>query len=280
MMSDEKRLQVITGGTSGMGLATAMALGIYGPVLIGGRNQQRLNDALLKLREAGVEAYGKPCDISNTTSLKEFVDYAVSLYPIGNVVNAAAIDSGSAEMIWKINVQGTIHVVEAFLPYMKNAALVNFSSITGYFYQATQEEIALWSAPNSPDFFAKSFEMAKSKDLDERMKYLGEEFLVYIASKRFVIYYTQANAVRFGKKNCRIFSVAPGSFDTPMLRGNNDEVAIKRIESGTAFRRMGTPAEMAHFVRALLEPGHEYLTGVDLPLDGGKMAMSFAKQLD
>ncbi len=278
-MSNTKKLQVVTGGTSGMGLATAIELGAFGPVLIGGRNQKRLDEAMVKLKEAGIEAYGKACDISDVNSLKDFVNYAVSLYPIGNVVNAAAIDSGSSKMIWDINVIGTIQVVDAFFPYMTDGVMVNFSSITGYFYQATREEIGIWSDPNAEDFYERSFQLATSKELDERMKYLGEEFLTYIASKKFVIYYTQANAVRFGKKNCRIFSIAPGSFDTPMLRGNNDAAAIERIEKGTALGRMGTPEEMAHFVRVLLEPGHEYLTGVDLPLDGGKMAMSFAKQL-
>ena len=44
-MSQTKKLQVVTGGTSGMGLATAKALSVFGPVLIGGRNQKRLDAA-------------------------------------------------------------------------------------------------------------------------------------------------------------------------------------------------------------------------------------------
>ena len=45
-----KKLQVIAGGTSGMGLATAIALGEYGPVLVGGRNEKRLENALATLK--------------------------------------------------------------------------------------------------------------------------------------------------------------------------------------------------------------------------------------
>ncbi|MBR4578545.1 MAG: hypothetical protein IKO22_02900 [Oscillospiraceae bacterium] len=55
----DKRLQVVPGGTSGMGLATAVALGKFGPVLVGGRNEKRLETALQTLKEAGVEAYGQ-----------------------------------------------------------------------------------------------------------------------------------------------------------------------------------------------------------------------------
>ena len=52
--------------------------------------------------------------------------YAVSIAPIGNVVNAAGVDAGASELIWKVNVQGTINVVEAFLPYIGGSCLVNY----------------------------------------------------------------------------------------------------------------------------------------------------------
>ena len=94
-MSIERKIQVVTGGTSGMGLGTAKALGTFGPVLIGGRNQKRLENALEELKAAGIEAYGKTCDVSDKASLQEFAEYAVSIAPIGSVVNAAAVDYGA-----------------------------------------------------------------------------------------------------------------------------------------------------------------------------------------
>lgn len=274
----ERKLQIVLGGTSGMGLATAIGLGKFGPVLVGGRNEKRLAVALDALKAAGVEGYGKTCDISDLDSLKAFADYAVSIAPIGNVVNSAAVDAGGSKLVWDINVMGTINVVETFLPYIQDSCMVNYSSITGYFYQPSKEEIEVWSDPNAADFYEKSFKLATSKEMDERMKFMGEDFLAYIASKRFVIYYTQANVLRFGKKNSQIFSVAPGSFDTPMLQQNNPD-DIARIAQGTAFGRLGKPEEMSDFIVKLLEPGHEYLTGADLILDGGKHALSAAKQL-
>ena len=63
----ERKLQVITGGTSGMGLATAKALSEYGPVLIGGRSEKRLAAAMAELKEAGVEdSAAETPDVSNT----------------------------------------------------------------------------------------------------------------------------------------------------------------------------------------------------------------------
>ena len=72
----DRKLQVVPGGTSGMGLATAVALGKFGPVLVGGRNEKRLESALKTLKEAGVEAYGKQLDISDRESMKAFAEYA------------------------------------------------------------------------------------------------------------------------------------------------------------------------------------------------------------
>lgn len=275
-----KKLQVVTGGTSGMGLATAMALGKFGPVLVGGRNQKRLDDAVTKLADAGIEAYGKTVDISDRTSLDEFAAYAASLAPLGNVVNAAGVDAGGGDLIVKVNMVGTVNFVEAFLPYLEEGAtLVNYSSITGYFVQPTPEERAVWDEPNDPDFFAKAKAAIDAREVPEAMAAMGEDYQYYPISKTFTQYYTRANTRRFGQKGCRIFSIAPGAFDTPMLREASDET-VEGIRRGTAFGRLGDPGEMAEFIVRLLEPGLEYLTGVDLILDGGKFGMTMAKQLD
>ena len=116
----EKRLQVVTGGTSGMGLATAKALSVYGPVLVGGRSEKRLQGALEELKAAGVDAFGKPCDVSDPESLKAFAEYALTISKIGNVVNAAGVDYANMdkEPIIRINMLGTHYVLEAFLPYL------------------------------------------------------------------------------------------------------------------------------------------------------------------
>lgn len=274
-----KKLQVVAGGTSGMGLATAIALGKFGPVLVGGRNEKRLADALAKLEEAGVEAYGKTVDIANRASLDEFAAYAASIAPLGNVLNAAGVDAGG-DLIVKVNMVGTVNFVEAFFPYLEaGARLVNFSSITGYFVQPTPEEKELWDNANDPDFFEKAKAAILNRDVPEAMRHMGEDYLYYPISKTFTQYYTRANTLRFGRKGCQIFSVAPGAFDTPMLRESPDEV-VAGIAKGTALGRLGDPDEMADFIAHLLEPGHDYLTGCDLILDGGKFGLTTAKQID
>ena len=62
-----------------MGLATAKALGVFGPVLVGGRNQQRLDNAIAELEAAGIDAYGKTVDIASKDSLDDFAKFAASI---------------------------------------------------------------------------------------------------------------------------------------------------------------------------------------------------------
>ena len=284
-MSEVKKLQVIIGGTSGMGLATAKALSVYGPVLIGGRSEKRLADAMAELKEAGVEAYGMPCDASSKESLQAFIDYALNIAPIGNVINAAGVDYADMpkEPIIKINMLGVHYVMEAFLPYLDDSTILNFSSITGNFYPGpSKEEKELWDSiqtVSEEEFVARQLELT-AQPMDPRMVALGDSYMTYAMSQRFVQYYTQANAMRVAmKNNSRVLSIAPGSFYTPMLANGNDEAMQASIKRGTVYQRFGTSEEMADLIAHLLAPGHGYLTGVDIIHDGGKTALSFAKQM-
>ncbi|MBQ9268692.1 MAG: SDR family NAD(P)-dependent oxidoreductase [Oscillospiraceae bacterium] len=283
-MSTVKKLQVVTGGTSGMGLGTAKALGTYGPVLIGGRNLGRLESAMEELNAAGIEAYGKNCDVSDRDSLAAFAEYAASIAPIGSVVNAAGVDYGAVprDMLLKINMQGTHYVLETFLPYLDNSNVVNYSSVTGYFYQPKKEELELWMNPDAEGFLEKVSAMIPDPQ-DPRMTALGPDYMAYAASKRFVMFYTMANTRRVGlKNNSRIISVAPGSFMTPMLvsQGVENEAVAEGMKRGTAFHRLGEPDEIADLIQHLLAPGHEYLTGCDIIMDGGRTALGMYPQFE
>ncbi len=278
-MSIEGKVQVVTGGTSGMGLANAIELGKYGPVLVGGRNEERLAGAVEQMKASGVDAYGKTCDISDRASVEEFVEYARSIGQIGGVVNAAGVDWGkvSNDALIDINMVGAVNVTEAFLPYIDDGVMVHYSSITGYFFQPSAQDKAVWDNPNDLNFRENWKQALVECPHPSPAPGLGDDFMYYAGSKRFIMYYTMANAKRFGAKNARIFSIAPGSFDTPMLRGGVGY--SESTAKGTAFGRFGKPEEMACLIAQLMGPGHDYLTGCDIVHDGGKLAMSLVKQL-
>jgi NAD(P)-dependent dehydrogenase (short-subunit alcohol dehydrogenase family) len=275
-----KKLQVVTGGTVGMGFAAAKELGKYGPVMICGRNADRLGRALSDLRIAGVEAYGQTCDVSSLSDVQALANEAVQIAPIGNVVNSAGINfyKATIEEVLQIDLMGTINVNKTFFPLMNDGTILNFSSLIAHFYKPSEEEMELWSNPDAEDFFERFVETVKKQG--NQMPQLGEAYPAYGAAKRFVIYYTTANAARYGLKNVRSLSISPGVFDTPMNRGfSMTDAEMESSASGTAFKRVGTAEEMGTLVRLLLDPSIKYLTGVDVLMDGGKYAMSVVKQI-
>ena len=97
-----------------------------------------------------------------------------------------------------------------------------------------------------------------------------------------MIYYSQKNTVRFAKKGCRILSISPGSYMTPMhqaLLDNQPETAQMQLDS-IPFERWGRPHEIAALVSFLCSPGAGYLSGIDILTDGGQIANTFVSQLD
>ncbi|MDO4291291.1 MAG: SDR family oxidoreductase [Eggerthellaceae bacterium] len=273
-----RRVQVVTGGTSGMGLATAKALAQYGPVIIGGRNERRLADAVQALKDSGVDAHGARLDVADLDSVRAFAAEAEKIGPVGNVVHAAAVDMDNADTdtIIRINVIGTINVAETFYPLLEEGgSLANYSSVTGYYYRPSREEMGRWANPTSPDFF--SIFKEGMEGFDAAAAGQPEEATAYFGSKSFVMFYTRANTARFGAKGCRVFSVAPGSFMTPMLE--HQAANFASIKEGTAFKRFGDPDEMARLFAYLLDPKVAYLTGCDVLMDGGKFALSTTPQL-
>lgn len=259
-----------------MGLETAKALGAYGPVLIGGRNEKRLSNALETLQSCGITAYGKTCDISERSSVEEFAKYAQGLGDIGCVVNAAGVfsDTASIDLITAVNVEGAINMTEVFLPCLEDGVFVHFTSVTGYFYQPEPEELDVWATSGEPGFAER---WRKAVDGDDESDNTQDRLPFYASSKRFLMYYTMANTCRFAEKGNRIFSVAPGSYDTPMFQ--DSESTEDSIRETIPLRRVGDPKEMGCLVAQLAGPGHDYLTGTDVLADGGMYASMMIPQL-
>ncbi|CAG9948187.1 unnamed protein product [Clonostachys rosea f. rosea IK726] len=94
----------------------------------------------------------------------------------------------------------------------------------------------------------------------------------YAASKHGVIGLTKAAAKENGKREVRVNAVAPGSIDTPMMRGwwsANDRPADAEFSDPTAFRRLGTADEVAKLIAFLLGPDSTFTTGAVYSVDGG-----------
>lgn len=100
-------------------------------------------------------------------------------------------------------------------------------------------------------------------------------------SKKFVIYFTQKNVSRFAEKHCRILSISPGCYFTPMhqkLIDNQPETAENQLELIHAGR-WGHPYEMGALTVVLCSSGAGYINGVDILAGGGQNAGIFVPQI-
>lgn len=90
-------------------------------------------------------------------------------------------------------------------------------------------------------------------------------------SKAFVIWYSERMAAAFGRKSARVLSVSPGSFDTEMGRLEKKS-GSERMVGFAALKRFGTPEEIAELLTFCVSEKPGYLTGTDIPCDGGNKA--------
>lgn len=265
-----KKVQVITGGGSGMGLNVAKVMGKYGPVLIGGRTVKKLDGAIEELKALGIEVEAMPCDVADPESVKTFAQKAAQMGEIATVVNAAGMSPAmaSADMILSINMQGTVNVVESFYPHMGDGSvLINIASMAGHMLPMNEAIGKLFEDPNREDL---------ASSVLEALKIESDPGTAYCVSKRFVMHYTARNTIRFAEKGARIISISPGTFDTPMIVGDQSTAEI--IKSNPVGK-VGDPKDIADLIEYLCSDKSGFITGCDILIDGGYSTSILVKQL-
>lgn len=261
-----KKIYVITGGGSGMGLATIRALDKDHTFVISGRTVAKLEKACDELKKDGWEVLPYACDVSNKEDVKKLVEYARSLGEIDAVIHAAGVSPhmGNAETIIKINALGTHYVDQEFARVMKEGTVIlNVSSMSAYMLPDMLLPIKHYKKIfDSVDLFLQKI-VKRSKLFGQKM----ESNLAYPISKNFVTWYTKRVANDMSMKGIRVISVSPGNFETPMGELESDQGA--QFVVNNAIQRFGKPEEIAVLFAHLIDPRLTYLTGEDIICDGG-----------
>lgn len=265
------RTAVITGGTGGMGLATARILGQDHRVVLADLDRVRIDSAVGELVADGIDAIGFVCDITDRASVDQLFDSAADGgHRVRAVVHTAGISPqmGGPERIARINGIGTVNVAQAFLSRASEGdALVNVASTAGHdFPKILIPSRAFPFAELDPARFERAV-VKRSRALGRKLR----SGLAYGISKSFVIWYTRRLAVDFGAKGARIVSVSPGSFDTPMGQLEKDHGASEFLKV-SAIKRFGRPPEIAAVLAFCASEAPGYLTGTDILVDGGTHA--------
>ena len=262
-----KKVCVITGGGSGMGLEAAKFMPRDRVILIAGRTVAKLEKALGELKELGYEAYAHAVDTSVRNSVRELAEYAASLGEITNVINSAGMSPAqtNGEKLLRINALGTVYVNQEFSRLMKEGSVI--------------VDIASNSAYSLPEFIIpkKAYPLAETDEEKFIAKILKRANIAktdyqkagfaYAISKNFVCWYAAKCAFEYGKKGIRVVSLSPGLIATDM--GNAEKENGGYLIKFAAEERMGRPEELGFAIATVADERNGYLAGVDILCDGG-----------
>ena len=262
-----KKIAVITGGGSGMGLSAAKCLPKDKTIVVSGRTVSKLERAIAELKEAGYEAYAHACDTSDRASVKALAEYAASLGTITNAINAAGVSPhmSKPEPLLRINALGTVYFNQEFSKVMdKGSAIVDIASNSAYALPSFMVPKSVFPlCETDEELFVKKI-IGKAWMVKDEVRKSG---MVYAMSKTFVVWYAKKSAIDLGKKGIRVCSLSPGLIATDMGEMEKEDGAY--LIDLTCEKRMGTSEELGYAIATVADERNGFLAGVDVLVDGG-----------
>lgn len=243
MKNLKNKVAIVTGGNSGIGLATAAELSTKGAtVIVTGRNKESLEQAEIELGVTGIQA--DQTDLKSINSLVEQVSAQFGKVDIvflnAGIAAFAPVDSASEEhydSIMNANVKGVYFTVQKLLPILNDGASIIFNTSIN----------AHVGMPNSS---------------------------VYAASKAAVLSLNRVFATELAPRKIRVNAVSPGPVETPLygkLGLSTEEVEGFGTVLGEKIllKRFGQGSEIAKTVSFLASDDASFITGAEIVVDGG-----------
>lgn len=261
-----EKVCVITGGGSGMGLAAAKFMPKDKIIVVSGRTEKKLLNAVAELEALGYKAYAKSCDTSDRAMVQELVRFAASLGEVTTVINSAGLSPAMSdpETIIRVNALGVVYINQEFSKVMQRGVIVDIASNSAYILPSfmIREKTYQLADVDEGKFVSKLLKMTKM--VKEGYQRSG---FAYAMSKNFVVWYAKKSAFEYGPKGIRVVSLSPGLIATDM--GNLEKEAGGSLIGYAAEKRMGTAEELGFAIATVADERNGYLAGVDVLVDGG-----------
>ena len=234
------KIALITGGTEGIGLATAKLFAKEGAyVFITGRRQKELDEAVTGIGRNVTGVQGDVAKLADLDRLyktvdqvKGRIDIVLANAGLGEFAPFASVTEEHFDKLFNINVRGTFFTVQKALPLLSDGGSI---ILTGSV--ASVKGTAAFGVYGATKAAIRSFVRTWTTDLRDR--------------------------------HIRSNVVSPGPIDTPQASRQSPEV-IARIVSTVPMGRMGEPDEIAKAALFLASDDSSFVTGIELFVDGGK----------
>jgi NAD(P)-dependent dehydrogenase (short-subunit alcohol dehydrogenase family) len=254
LFSLQGKTALVTGGSRGLGLQMAEALGEQGArVVISARKQEELDEAVAHLAAKGIDASAIAVDLQSEANVQPFVEEALRrLGQIDILVNNAGASWGAPaeehpleawDKVMNLNVRSIFLVSQAvgklsMIPrgYGK---IINISSIAGL-------------AGNAPGTMST---------------------IAYNTSKGALVNFTRALAGEWGRHGITVNSIAPGFFPSKMTKGVLASIGVDKLAQGSPLGRLGDDEDLKGAVVLFASDASKHITGQILAVDGGVSAV-------
>ena len=254
MFSFTGQTSIVTGGASGIGLATAELLAAMGAnVIIADVNEAAGSEVAKRLTAKGAAALFVRTDVANPGDVTALVE-------------AATAEFGSLEVLMQFAGIGVErHAHDTTLEEWNRVIAVN---LTGSFLVMQAAGAVMVEAG-----YGRIVSMSSAAG--ERG---GTGRTAYAASKGGVAAMTRVMAMEWARFGVTVNTLAPGAIDTPLVKKMHDAETRRAYLEGIPIDRYGVPEEVAAAAVYLALPQSGYITGVTLPVDGGFISSGVIKR--